>query len=192
MLICRAVQISYISFFKRYRSILCGLGIAAVTLCLSPKASATTYYPTSVSCLSGSSGSILYQTPESDPVSPNNGNVATLLASTPTDPLYDAGWVDCTWDGFANVTSTSGMQLYFSVQVTPKYENDPLCLSGQGGVVSSKLGTFTAHCPTNGYVNESYAIPVGTNLSTISVNAIAKAHADGDTSEVDINSLYIQ
>jgi hypothetical protein len=187
----RASETSRASFLNRYRSILCGLGIAALTCCVSPKAFATTHYATAVSCLTGTnSNGQPYQDPQADPLDPTTGYPAQLVASVGDDG--GGAEVNCTWKNFGSGVSTAGMTLYISARKIPSFEGGFVCLSGMPATVSSSLGTLGAPCSQTTYTAASYVLPTGTNLSTFSVTGDSKAHAADDTVELDIASIYIQ
>jgi hypothetical protein len=127
---------------------------------VTPGLGAQVYAPTSTHCTTGSAAPI-------NPTGPQYpGQFAELTSMAPNN--YQE---TCTWSQFAavNTVSTRDLTLSFTVAINVEGSN-PIARVSAGYAGG---GQVLANLNTNGIV--SMTIPAGTDLSTVSVTAIAKA-----------------
>jgi hypothetical protein len=180
----RASETSRASFLNRYRSVLCGLGIAALTCCVSPKAfAATAHNPTSVLCGSFDGGT--------------NGDANSVVVPSSSDPAtidavntysIDGSGEQCAWT-FPNVPSTATVTATLQVASSSDCSGDQIH-NGHFGIGNPFAKQWQSK--NAGPSTVTYSIPSGTGLNPLTVYGVANAGAnDNCVVNLTLTKLYV-
>lgn len=160
------------------RTLLTTAALAAFAVCLAHTASAQTYHPSSVTCLSGNVGGILYE--------PQNVNWPIYATGSGTMELDgDDGYSEalCTWSGFGTGTTTSDMTLTIVASATGTYDpGDPSECWGTAELEVDTTVVWHSACAGVGG-SKVVNVPAGTNLATYSVTGLELLNSNGQKSE---------
>jgi hypothetical protein len=187
MFMKRASETSGSTFVQRYRSLLCIATVATFAMCISPKASAQTYNPSSYACLSGGE----YQAPQ---------GISDTTGDFDADSYSGVAKVDCTWSfSGTDVVTTKVMTLHvpasYGFAINEKVVSQQ-CGAGSALVTSNAGGGGYWHAVCKGSGGLSVSIPTGTNLSSIIVTGETQTISVpvGEEYEdfLSISNIYIQ
>ena len=164
---------------RTIRTMLFTAALAAFAVCLAQTASAQTYHHSTVVCLSGNVGGILYE-----PQDVNYPIYATGSGTMELDGDYD-GYTQalCTWSDFGTGTTTSDMTLTVGVSATGTYNAlNPSDCWGTVSVSTGSTGIWHSACANVGGTKTA-DVPAGTNLATYSVTGSEILNSNGQKSE---------
>jgi hypothetical protein len=193
----RAFETSRSTFLQRYRSLLCIAAVAAFAVCMSPKASAQTYSPSSVSCLTSGSETIEGHNVQ---IQAQPGQIADPseledeIDTTSGTSGYGGAGV-CTFTGFGTGTTTAPMTLSVTISFAAWHEpiGNPTCTYGSAYLSVTDTGHYfwSTTCGKN-ESTETYTVPAGTDLATFKLIVIGIANSSGgDHAEFDWGPISI-
>lgn len=174
MFTSRAVKISRCSFFARYSTVLFGLLIAAIAFLAPNKILAVSaHHPTAVSCNGTGVGTSI--------ANPTTSNPAYITITQQYDPSESAQ-EQCAWSGFGGSgTAVSGDYVTLNFSIAP--------VNGQDCVTAISYGWFGYNPNYPGFYKSfesseteaTFAIPSGTNLSTLTL--YGSVYTGGDSGD---------
>ena len=166
---------------RSIRTLFIAAALAAFAICLSQTASALTYHPSSVVCLSGNVGGILYE--------PQGVNWPIYSTGSGTMELDgDDGYSEalCTWSGFGTGTTTSDMTLTVVASATGVYNpGNPSECYGEAEIGVNTSYIWHSACASQGG-SKTADVPSGTNLATYSVTGFEKLN------QTQLNNQYAE
>jgi hypothetical protein len=164
---------------RSIRTLLFTAALTAFAVCLAQTASAQTYRPSTVICLSGNVGGILYE--------PQDVNYPIYATGSGTMELDgdDNSYTEalCTWSDFGTGTTTSDMTLTVGVSATGTYNAlNPSDCWGTVSVSTGSTGIWHSTCVNVG-TTKTANVPAGTNLATYSVTGSEILNSNGKNNQ---------